>query len=44
MKNFLSNMRPNFKNINIASDGFASSNVAEWANANNIKADWLTPE
>ena len=44
MKNFLSNMRPNFKNINIASDGFASSNVADWANANNIKADWLTPE
>ena len=37
-------MRPNFKNINIASDGFASSNVAEWANTNNIKADWLTPE
>ena len=37
-------MRPNFKNINIKSDGFASQNVADWAKDNGIKADWLTPE
>ena len=37
-------MRPNFKNINISSDGFGSSNVAEWAKENGIKSDWMTPE
>ncbi len=37
-------MTPDFKNINIKTDGFVSANVAEWAQKNNIKADWLTPE
>ncbi|MDO5572213.1 MAG: methylmalonyl-CoA mutase [Bacteroidales bacterium] len=37
-------MRPNFKNINIMSDGFASENVEAWAKENGIKADWMTPE
>ena len=37
-------MRPNFKNIDIKSNGFASANVAEWAKENGISADWMTPE
>ncbi|MDR0680820.1 MAG: methylmalonyl-CoA mutase [Dysgonamonadaceae bacterium] len=37
-------MKPNFKNINISTDGFVEKNVAEWAQANNIQADWITPE
>ncbi len=37
-------MKPNFKEINIESDGFAATDVAEWAEKNEIKADWLTPE
>ncbi|WP_352422310.1 methylmalonyl-CoA mutase [Proteiniphilum sp.] len=37
-------MKPNFKGINIHSDGFASTDVAGWAEKNEIKADWLTPE
>lgn len=37
-------MKPNFKDINIKTDGFAPANVAEWAEKNEIKADWLTPE
>ncbi|MEG1616545.1 MAG: methylmalonyl-CoA mutase [Bacteroidales bacterium] len=37
-------MRPDFKNIDIKSAGFASSNVAEWAKENGITADWMTPE
>ncbi|MBF6627161.1 MAG: methylmalonyl-CoA mutase [Proteiniphilum sp.] len=37
-------MKPNFKEINIQSDGFSTANVKEWAEKNEIKADWLTPE
>ena len=37
-------MKPNFKEINIQSDGFVTTNVEEWAQKNEIKADWLTPE
>lgn len=37
-------MKPNFKNINIKTNGFVSENIAEWAEKNEIKADWLTPE
>jgi len=37
-------MKPNFKEINIQSDGFSPANVKEWAEKNEIKADWLTPE
>ncbi len=37
-------MQPNFKEINIQSDGFSSVDVKEWAEQNEIKADWLTPE
>ena len=37
-------MRPNFKNIDIKTAGFAAHNAAEWAKANGIKADWKTPE
>ncbi len=37
-------MKPNFKNINISTDGFVAQNAAEWSKANGIKADWLTPE
>ena len=37
-------MKPNFKNIDIKSVGFTTTNVAEWAEKNEIKADWLTPE
>jgi methylmalonyl-CoA mutase len=37
-------MRPNFKNIDITTAGFAATNAAEWAKANGIQADWKTPE
>jgi methylmalonyl-CoA mutase len=37
-------MRPNFKNIDIKTAGFAATNAAEWAKANGIQADWKTPE
>ncbi len=37
-------MRPDFKNIDYKSAGFATANVAEWATANGIEADWKTPE
>ncbi len=36
--------KPDFKNINIKSAGFESINANEWAEKNEIKADWLTPE
>lgn len=38
------NMKPDFKNIDVKSAGFEVTNVAEWAEKNEIKADWLTPE
>ncbi|MFR9166713.1 MAG: methylmalonyl-CoA mutase [Dysgonomonas sp.] len=37
-------MKPNFKNIDIKNAGFEALNAAEWANKNEIKADWMTPE
>jgi len=37
-------MKPNFKNININTEGFVNKNADEWMQANNIKADWNTPE
>ncbi len=37
-------MKPNFKNINIKSDGFKGIDAANWAEKNKIKADWHTPE
>ena len=37
-------MRPNFKNIDIKSAGFAAQNAVEWAKANGIEANWKTPE
>lgn len=37
-------MKPNFKEINIQSDGFTAVDAKEWAEKNEIKADWLTPE
>lgn len=37
-------MKPNFKEINIQTDGFSSVDAKEWAEKNEIKADWLTPE
>lgn len=37
-------MKPNFKDINIHSAGFPSTDVPEWIEKNEIKADWLTPE
>jgi methylmalonyl-CoA mutase len=39
----IKNMKPNFKNINIHSNN-TTTNVAEWVEKNEIKADWLTPE
>ena len=36
--------KPNFKDIDIHSAGFTPTDVAEWAEKNEIKADWLTPE
>ena len=37
-------MKPNFNNIDIKSAGFETTNAAEWAEKNEIKADCLTPE
>ena len=37
-------MKPDFKGIDIQSEGFYSTNVDEWADQKGIKADWLTPE
>jgi methylmalonyl-CoA mutase len=37
-------MKPNFKNIAIDTAGFSKTNPVEWAQANNIQADWKTPE
>lgn len=37
-------MKPEFKGIDIQSEGFYSPNVEEWAQEKGIKADWLTPE
>lgn len=37
-------MRPNFKNIDIKTAGCADNNGAEWAKANGVEANWLTPE
>jgi methylmalonyl-CoA mutase len=37
-------MKPNFKNINIHTEGFTNTNVAEWMQANNIQTGWNTPE
>ncbi|MDR2816176.1 MAG: methylmalonyl-CoA mutase [Proteiniphilum sp.] len=37
-------MKPNFKDIDIHSAGFASTDAAGWAEKNEIKAGWLTPE
>ncbi len=37
-------MKPDFKNIDFKSAGFEATDVAEWAEKNEIKADWLTPE
>ena len=37
-------MKPNFKNIDIKSNGFSAENVATWVKENGISADWLTPE
>lgn len=37
-------MKPDFKEINIQSDGLSTVNAKEWTEKNEIKADWLTPE
>ena len=37
-------MRPNFRNIDIKSAGFATTDAAKWAKSNGITADWKTPE
>ncbi len=37
-------MKPNFKDIDFKSAGMEPTNVAEWAEKNEIKADWITPE
>ena len=37
-------MKPNFKDIDVQSAGFEKKNVSEWAEKNQIKADWITPE
>ncbi|HBF94667.1 MAG TPA: methylmalonyl-CoA mutase [Porphyromonadaceae bacterium] len=37
-------MKPDFKSIDFKSAGFEATDVAEWAEKNEIKADWLTPE
>ena len=37
-------MRPNFKNIDIKTAGFAATNAVEWAKSNGIEANWKTPE
>jgi methylmalonyl-CoA mutase len=37
-------MRPDFKNIDIKNAGFAAADATERAKANDITADWKTPE
>ncbi|MDR2949529.1 MAG: methylmalonyl-CoA mutase [Prevotella sp.] len=37
-------MKPNFKNIDINSSGFAATDAAKWTADNGIEADWMTPE
>jgi methylmalonyl-CoA mutase len=38
-------MKPNFKNIDIRTAGFAATNASEWAAANGLNtAEWKTPE
>ncbi|WP_101688899.1 methylmalonyl-CoA mutase [Dysgonomonas massiliensis] len=37
-------MKPNFKDININTSGFAATDAAKWTADNGIKADWMTPE
>jgi methylmalonyl-CoA mutase len=37
-------MKPNFKNININTEGFVEKNATAWSQANNIQAGWNTPE
>ncbi len=37
-------MKPNFKNIDINTSGFAASDAAKWAADNGIEANWTTPE
>jgi methylmalonyl-CoA mutase len=37
-------MKPNFKNIDINSSGFAATDAVKWIADNGIEADWLTPE
>ena len=37
-------MRPNFRNIDIKTAGFAATDAAKWAKSNGITADWKTPE
>ena len=37
-------MKPNFKEINIQSDGFTPTNVDEWNEKNENKSEWLTSE
>lgn len=37
-------MKPNFKNIDIKSAGFETTDAAKWMADNEIKADWMTPE
>ena len=37
-------MKPNFKDIDFKSTVNEPTNVAEWVEKNEIKADWLTPE
>ena len=37
-------MKPDFKGIDIQSEGFYSTDVNEWAEKKEIKAGWMTPE
>ncbi len=37
-------MKPNFKNIDIKTAGFAKTDAAQWLKNNGITADWNTPE
>ncbi|GAD06928.1 methylmalonyl-CoA mutase [Porphyromonas crevioricanis] len=37
-------MKPNFRNIDIKSAGFAAMNATKWAEDNHISANWRTPE
>lgn len=37
-------MKPNFKNIDIKSAGFASVDASKWVADKGIHADWVTPE